>query len=162
MLSTLLMLDLLEGKNDAARVRMDQIQGLDVKPVARAMSNLTTRAMLDAARETRGSAAHRAAVYASIRGTLDALPFEAIRDEVQALKDKLDVPVREAQLLAPVSAVVDPLIEKNGTLPASVVHGLPGLRFVLIQELPLRGELSEALGAYLKKTRSQESGDRSQ
>ncbi len=149
LLSTVMMLDLLERKNDAARGRMDEIQALETTPAARALSNLTARAMVDASRVPRDSAAYRAAILASIRGTLDALPFDAIQKDVRALKEKLELPVHEIQLVGQLSAALDPLIEKNGSLPSGVVHGLPGLRFGLTQELPVRAVLSEALGAYL-------------
>jgi hypothetical protein len=149
LLSTVMMLDLLEDKNDAARGRMDEIQALEPTPAAKALSNLTARAMLDASGAQRDSPAYRAAIFASIRGTLDALPFDAVRDEVKALKEKLELPVHEVQLVGQLSAALDPLIEKNGSLPSGLVHGLPGLRFGLTRELPVRAVLSEALGAYL-------------
>lgn len=149
LLSTVMMLDLLEGKNDAARARMDEIQALETTPAAKALSNLTARAMLDAAGAQRDSAAYRAAIFASIRGTLDALPFAAVENDVKALKEKLELPVHEVQLVGQLSAALDPLIEKNGSLPSGVVHGLPGLRFGLTRELPVRAVLGEALGSYL-------------
>lgn len=149
LLSTLMMLDLLEGKSEAARLRMDEIQALEPTPAAKAMSNLTTRAILDASRVPRESAAYGPAIRASIRGTLDALPFDLVQSQVRALKEKLDLPVHEVQLMGQLSAALDPLIEKNGSLPAGVVHGLPGLRYSLTQELPARAVLSEALGAYV-------------
>lgn len=149
LLSTVMMLDLLEGKNDAARGRMDEIQALEATPAAKALSNLTARSMLDAAGAQRDSAAYRAAIFASIRGTLDALPFAAVENDVKALKEKLELPVHEVQLVGQLSAALDPLIEKSGSLPSGVVHGLPGLRFGLTRELPVREVLSEALGAYL-------------
>jgi hypothetical protein len=149
LLSTLMMLDLLDGRNDAARARMDEIQGLEKTSAAKAMSNLTTRAILDASRFPRDTPAYRAAISTSIRATLDAMPFELIQKDVRALKEKLDLPVHEVQLIGQLSAAIDPIIDKSASLPSGVAHGLPALRFSLVYELPARPVLSETLGAYL-------------
>lgn len=64
LLATLVALDILEGHDDAARGRLDEIKALEEKPAARALSGLMTRAILDARRESgdRNSPAYRKAV----------------------------------------------------------------------------------------------------
>ena len=51
-LATLVALDVLEGHDDAARGRLDEIKALEEKPAAKALSGLMTRSILDARRES--------------------------------------------------------------------------------------------------------------
>ena len=53
LLGTLAALDILEGHDDAARARLDEIKALEEKPAAKALSGLITRAILDARRESK-------------------------------------------------------------------------------------------------------------
>ena len=64
LLATLVALDVLEGHDDAARGRLDEIKALEEKPAAKALSGLMTRSILDARRESgdRNSPAYRKAV----------------------------------------------------------------------------------------------------
>src|SRR5882757_145439 len=53
LLGILAALDLLEGHDDAARQRYAEIQALEDKPAAKALSGFISRAILDARRENR-------------------------------------------------------------------------------------------------------------
>lgn len=77
LLSTLVALDILEGQNDEARQRLDEIKALEEKPAAKALSGLISRSILDARRESgdRNSAAYRKAVYALSRARSTVCPL---------------------------------------------------------------------------------------
>src|SRR5712692_1166889 len=73
LLGILAALDLLENHDDAARQRYVEIQALEDKPAAKALSGFISRAILDARRDhrDRNSPAYRQAVYAAVKRSLD-------------------------------------------------------------------------------------------
>jgi subtilisin family serine protease len=150
LLATLVALDILEGHDDAARARLDEIQALEEKPAAKALSGLMTRAILDAHRESgdRNSPAYRRAVYAAVTRALDGLPFDVVQNDLKSTKAGIEI-ASEALLIGQVQAGLDPVVEKTGGLSSDLAHALPGLRLMLVERIPLKDTLNEALGAYL-------------
>lgn len=150
LLATLVALDILEGHDDAARARLDEIQALEEKPAAKALSGLMTRAILDAHRESgdRNSPAYRRAVYAAVTRALDGLPFDVGQNDLKSTKAGIEI-ASEALLIGQVQAGLDPVVEKTGGLSSDLAHALPGLRLMLVERIPLKDTLNEALGAYL-------------
>jgi len=150
LLATLVALDILEGHDDAARARLDEIKALEEKPAAKALSGLMTRAILDAHRESgdRNSPAYRRAVYAAVTRALDGLPFDVGQNDLKSTKAGIEI-ASEALLIGQVQAGLDPVVEKTGGLSSDLAHALPGLRLMLVERIPLKDTLNEALGAYL-------------
>jgi subtilisin family serine protease len=150
LLATLVALDILEGHDDAARARLDEIKALEEKPAAKALSGLMTRAILDAHRESgdRNSPAYRRAVYAAVTRALDGLPFDVVQNDLKSTKAGIEI-ASEALLIGQVQAGLDPVVEKTGGLSSDLAHALPGLRLMLVERIPLKDTLNEALGAYL-------------
>jgi subtilisin family serine protease len=150
LLSTLVALDILEGHNDAARQRLDEIKALEEKPAAKALSGLISRSILDARRESpdRNSPAYRKAVYASLTHALDPLPFDVVQNELKSAKASVEI-ASDSFLLGQVQASFDPVVQKTGGLSSDLADSLPGIRLMLVERIPLKDTLDEALGAYL-------------
>ena len=150
LLATLVALDILEGHDDAARTRLDEIKALEEEPAAKALSGLITRAILDARREfpDRNSPAYRKAVYAAVTRALDGLPFDIVQNDLKSTKASVEI-VSEALLVGQIQASFDPVVQKTGGLSSDLAHALPGIRLILVERMPLKDTLNEALGAYL-------------
>jgi subtilisin family serine protease len=150
LLATLAALDILEGHDDAARGRLDEIKALEEKPAAKALSGLITRSILDARRESgdRNSPAYRKAVYAAVVRALDGLPFDVVQNDLKSAKAGIEI-VSEALLVGQIQGSFDPVVEKTGGLSSDLAHVLPGMRMILVDRIPLKDTLNEALGAYL-------------
>lgn len=150
LLSTLAALDILEGHNDAARQRLDEIKALEEKPAAKALSGLISRSILDGRREStdRNSPAYRKAVYASLTRALDGLPFDVVQNDLKSAKASVEI-ASDSFLLGQVQASFDPVVQKTGGLSSDLADALPGIRLMLVERIPLKDTLDEALGAYL-------------
>jgi subtilisin family serine protease len=150
LLSTLVALDILEGHDDAARGRLDEIKALEEKPAAKALSGLITRSILDARHESsdRNSAAYRKAVYAAVTRALDGLPFDVVQNDLKSTKSSIEI-ASESFLVGQLEASFDPVVEKTGGLSSDLADALPGLRLLLVERIPLKDTLDEALSTYL-------------
>jgi subtilisin family serine protease len=150
LLSTLVALDILEGHNDAARQRLDEIKALEEKPAAKALSGLITRSILDARRQSgdRNSPAYRKAVYDAVMHALDGLPFDVVQNDLKSTKASIEI-ASDSFLVGQVQASFDPVVEKTGGLSSDLADALPGIRLMLVERIPLKDTLDEALGAYL-------------
>jgi subtilisin family serine protease len=150
LLATLASLDLLEGRDDSARQRYAEIQALEDKPAAKALSGFISRAILDARRDQRdhNSPAYRQAVYAGIKRYLDGLDFDVVQNDLKTTKAGIEIG-SEALVLGQIRGSLDPVVEKTGGLSSDLAHVLPGMRVMLVERLPLKDTLNEVLGAYL-------------
>jgi subtilisin family serine protease len=150
LLSTLAALDILEGHDDAARGRLDEIKALEEKPAAKALSGLISRSILDARRESgdANSPAYRKAVYAAVTRALDGLPFDVVQNDLKSTKASVEI-VSEGLLVGQLQASYDPVVEKTGGLSSELADALPGIRMLLVERIPLKDTLNEALGTYL-------------
>jgi subtilisin family serine protease len=150
LLGTLAALDLLDGRDDACLARLDEIRALEEKPSAKAMSGMTTRAILEARRVThdRGSPEYRKTIYAAVTRALQAMPFEVVQNDVKSSKAGVEI-TSESLLVGQLRAAFDPVVQKTGGLSSDMAHALPNMRVVLVERIPLRDTLSEALGTYL-------------
>jgi subtilisin family serine protease len=150
LLGVLATLDVLEGRDEDARKHLAEIKALEEKPASKALSGLITGAILDARRATqdRNSPAYRQAVYASVKRSLDALPFDVVQNDLKTMRASIQIGT-ESLVFGQMRAAFDPVVEKTGGLSSDLAHAIPGARMVLVERLPLKDTLNEALGAYL-------------
>jgi len=150
LIGTLVALDLLEGHDDAVRRGLDEIKALEEKPAAKALSGLITRAILEARRESadRNSPAYRKAVYTAVMRALDGLPFDVVQNDLKSMKASVEI-ASESLLIGQIQASFDPVAAKTGGLSSDLAHILPSMRMLLVERIPLKGTLNEALSAYL-------------
>lgn len=149
LLNVLVSLDLLEGRDQDALRRLDQIKALEDKPAQKLMSGVVARAIIEARRKAEpGSAAYKQAVGDYVRQALGAMPYDVVENEVKGAKARFEM-LSEALVIGQLRAVLDPVVEKTGALSSDLAHGLPSLRFALQVVLPLKETLAAAYSGYL-------------
>lgn len=149
LLNTLLALDLLEGKDAEAGRLLDEIATLQEKPAQKYTSGLVSRAVLDARRVSPDpkSAEYQRAFRESLRGALDAMPFAVVENQIKQIKTAAEL-TTAAAIIGRMSAVIDPVLKKSGTLSSELANGIPSARLAL-ERRPLRDIVVETCGGYL-------------
>ena len=148
--NTLVLLDILEGRYEEALVGAEQIRALQEKPADKLLSGQQVRAMI-AARRSAGnttSDAYRAAVGARIRAELDQMPYETIANDVKSNKSRAET-IGETLLLGQVRDVLQPTVDKTGTLSSELAPEIVGARYGLKVYLPLKDTLVDTYAQYL-------------
>jgi subtilisin family serine protease len=140
---TLLALDMLDGRYDAALQRVEQIAALEDKEAARIMTGLSTRAMVAAARTTgRGVAdpQYQAEFRAQLASRVKDLPWDIVQDNVKQAKGMAEI-LSENVLKGLVQAQIDPVVAQSGEISSDLAGRVVGLRYMLVMRLPLNDEL---------------------
>jgi subtilisin family serine protease len=149
-LGELAQLDMLDGNYDAALARVAQIKALEDKPSDKLLSGITTRAIVAGARASpdRTSAAYRGAVAQSIRSELADLPYDVIANQAKEVKAGTEL-LGEGRLIGDVREVLQPSVDKNGTLSSDLAPRLVRTKYVYRYVLPLKPTLTGAWTTYL-------------
>ena len=150
MLSTLLQLDILEGKDLPAMARIEAIRALEEKPADQLMSGLQTRAMIQS-RLMLGNSdtpAYRAEVGRRIALGLKDMPYLTVANEVKSAKARAEL-VGETLVLGNVRNVLQPIVDKSGALSSELAPDVVSARYALLMRLPLKQTLIDSFGAYL-------------
>ncbi len=149
-LGELAQLDMLDGNYDAALARVAEVAALEDKPADKLLSGITTRAIVAGlkADPDPASAANRAAAEESIRGALAPLPYEVIANEAKEIKAGAEL-LGEGRLIGNVREVLQPAVDKNGSLSSDLAPALVRVKYVHRFILPLKPALVEAWTDYL-------------
>ena len=150
MLSTLLQLDILEGKDLPALARIEAIRALEEKPADQLMSGLQTRAMIQS-RLMLGNSdtpAYRAEVGRRIALSLKDMPYLTVANEVKSAKARAEL-VGETLVLGNVRNVLQPIVDKSGALSSELAPDVVSARYALLMRLPLKQTLIDTFGTYL-------------
>jgi subtilisin family serine protease len=150
LLGELAQLDMLEGRYDAARKRLDEVKALEDKPSEKLLSGLVTRAIIDGVKADpdRQTAAYRAAVAQAIRGELAPLPYEVIANDAKEMKASVEL-LGAGRLVGAVRELLQPSVDKNGALSSDLAPMLIRIKYALTYVLPLKPTLVEAWTTYL-------------
>jgi subtilisin family serine protease len=156
LIGTLARLDILEGKDQDALRRLDEVRALEDKPAQKLMSGLALRAMLEARAtyEDRTSPEYRRQVYKLIRESLDTLPFEVVQNEIKGAKAGYEL-LSEGVIIGRLRSVFDPVVQKTGSLSSDLADQLPAVKLTLVEVAPLKDSLVEAFGSYLSAHRQE-------
>jgi subtilisin family serine protease len=150
MLTTLLQLDILEGKDLPALARIEAIRTLEEKPADQLMSGMQTRAMIQS-RLMLGNSdtpAYRAEVGRRIAASLKDLPYLTVANEVKSAKARAEL-VGETLVLGNVRNVLQPIVDKSGALSSELAPDVVSARYSLLMRLPLKQTLIDTFGTYL-------------
>jgi subtilisin family serine protease len=150
LLGVLVRLDWLEGKYDDALARAAQVRELEEKPADKLMSGQTIRAIVAAERKTgtRNSPAYRAEVARIVRTELDGMPYDVIENDAKQAKMSAEL-IGEALVLGNLRDVLQPTVDKAGSLSSDLAPGVVRAKFALAATLPIKDALIETYGAYL-------------
>jgi hypothetical protein len=150
LLGTLLQLDVLEQKDDAALARIEAIRALEEKPADKLMTGVQVRATIEARKAVGNntSEAYRADVGQRMAQALKAMPYAVVSNEIKEAKARAER-MGEALLLGNLRDVLQPIVDKAGVLSSDLAPGVIGARFALTQRLPLKQVLVDAYSGYL-------------
>ncbi|MHC4697797.1 MAG: S8 family serine peptidase [Planctomycetota bacterium] len=142
MYGKLLTIDLVEGNDDAALARIEQIRELEDKEATRLMTGLTTQASIAARREVGHDAcfgAYKQAFRRHFGDRVLKLPWNIVQDEVQQAKGRQEIR-SENLLMGIIEARLQPVVEETGELSADDASSVIGMYFSLKERLPLKDE----------------------
>jgi subtilisin family serine protease len=143
-------LDYLEGNLDSALKRAARVKELQEKPADKLMSGLQLRAMIGAQRKVgnRTSDAYRAETGRLIEADLAQMPYDVVQNEVKEAKAGAEI-ASEALTLGYARTVVQPTVDKAGSLSSDLAPILVNARYRLTASLPLKSTLIDTYGRYL-------------
>jgi len=148
-LSTLLTLDMIDGRYDSAEKKIAKIKKLEDKEALKLTTGLTARAIM-AGHEAGepGSDAYRQAFEARLREDVAELPWDVVQDRVQQIKGNLEI-INENLIMGMVQSQLDPVVAKSGELSSDLAHRVINLYFALDQVIPLKQEQLNVYGHYI-------------
>jgi len=143
-------LDYLDGNLDSALKRAARVRELQEKPADKLMSGLQLRAMVGAQRKVgnRTSDAYRAETGRLIDADLAQMPYDVVQNEVKEAKASAEI-ASEALTLGYARTVVQPTVDKAGSLSSDLAPILVSARYRLTASLPLKATLIETYSRYL-------------
>ncbi|MGC1817147.1 MAG: S8 family serine peptidase [Casimicrobiaceae bacterium] len=148
--SEVALLDYLDGNYDEALKRAAQIRELQDKPAEKLLSGMQLRAMIDAQRVegSNASEAYRNEVGRLIAAELAKMPYAVVQNEVKEAKAGAEIS-SEALMLGYVRNVIQPTVDRTGSLSSDLAPTIVNARFRLVAALPLKDTLVATYGAYL-------------
>jgi hypothetical protein len=151
-LGTLVQLDFLLGRYDAALAGSDAIRALEEKPADKLLSGLRLRAMVGALQQGHAinTPTYFEAVSKAIRTELDGMPYEVIANDVKNYKAGAET-IGEGRILGNVRDVLQVTLNKTGALSSDLAPGLINARYALETALPLKQTLIGTYSGYLDK-----------
>lgn len=154
LLGTLLQLDWLEGRHDDAMAKLARIRALEEKPADKLTSGMLLRAIDGARRATgaTGGDGWRAEVARRLRAELDAMPYAVVENNVKGARTSAEV-ISEALVLGQLRDVIQPIVDRSGSLSSDFAPGIVAAKYRLAVQLPLKSTLADAYGAYLAANR---------
>ena len=153
MLGSLVQLDFLEGRDQAALARSAEVKALQDKPSDKLLSGLQLEAVIAASKAVgdRSLPAYRAKVGELIDAKLEPLPFEVVQNEVRELKAGVET-ASESLAIGYLREVLQPTVDKSGgRLSSEFAPAIVGVRYRLKTTLPLKDTLVATYGAYLDR-----------
>jgi hypothetical protein len=149
-LSELAQLDMLDGNYDAALARVAQVKALEDKPADKLLSGITARAIVAGVRANpdRSSAAYRDAAGESIKSEIAAMPYAVIANQAKEIKAGSEL-LGEGRLIGNVREVLQPSVDKNGSLSSDLAPALVRIKYTYSYILPLKPALVDAWTSYL-------------
>ncbi len=147
---TLLDLDLLEGRWDAAYKNVERVRELENKESKKLTSGVVIQAYVVARKQFGADdAAFRAAFKQELLESLRALPWDLVGDEIEQRTAQAET-LTEEYLNGSAQSGLDPVVARNaGEISGELARRLVGLRFALKIMVPLRNELAAAYQAVI-------------
>lgn len=150
LLGMLVLLDMLEERYADALNGSERIRALQEKPADKLLSGMQLRAMLGA-REASGnfdSQTYRAEVRKRIAAELAPLPYAVIENDIKNARTRAEI-ISETLVLGRIREVLQPTVDKAGSLSSELAPGIVSAKFNLTYVLPLKATLAESYAAYL-------------
>ena len=150
LMTLLVRLDLLDGRNDAALRGALAVRALEEKPADKLLSGVATRAIVEARRVTGSdsSEAYRREVARLVGADIAGMPPDVIQNDIKEAKRGVEI-LSEALALGYVNNVLQPTVDKAGSLSSDLAPALVSARYRIVIALPLKPELTATYTTYL-------------
>ncbi len=150
LLGTLLLLDLLEGRDADAIKRIERIRDLQEKPADKLLTGMQARAIIDGRKAAGGISGPKylAAVRSSLEAALKPLPYAVIANDIKQAKASAEL-IGEGRVQGYIKEVLQPAADKTGALSSDLAPALITARYTLELRLPIRQTLVDTYGDYL-------------
>ena len=152
MLASLMQLDFVEGRYDAALKRAVEVRELQEKPADKLLSGIQIKVYVDAQKleGNNTSEAYRREVGKRLSAVLDPLPFAIVQNDVREMKASIEI-ASESLALGYIREVLQPTAAKAGSLSSDLAPALVSARYRLLVTLPLKATLIDVYSGYLTK-----------
>jgi len=147
----LLTLDMVDGNDEGALARLDQIVALEDKEASRLMTGLSTRSLIAARGKVGTDAADEQllpAFQAEFAKRVNELPWDVVQDQVKSGKARAEF-MSENLLLGMVQSRLEPTASAAGELSADLAGSLIGIRYALDRGLKLNPAIAEVYTEYI-------------
>jgi subtilisin family serine protease len=150
LMTLLVRLDLLDGRNDEALRGALAVRALEEKPADKLLSGISTRAIVEARRVTGSdrSDAYRREVARLVGADIAGMPSDVIQNDIKEAKRGVEI-LSEALALGYVNNVLQPTVDKAGSLSSDLAPALVSARYRIVIVLPLKPELTATYTTYL-------------
>ena len=147
---TLMSLDMLDGKLDAAAKKSELIKGLQEKPADKYLTGLFSDAYIRAKKEASegDEAAFKAAFAKYYAEACKDLPWDIVQDQVQQSKGMTEM-VSENLLLGLIQTQFDPVVEQTGEISGDLADRCVNFRYIIQIRLGLKDEIVKVLQNYI-------------
>jgi subtilisin family serine protease len=152
LLGSLMQLDYLEGKYDAALKGVATVRELQDKPADKLLTGLLLKTLIAAQKQAgnTSSDAYRQAVAKSLSATLDPMEFAVVQNEIREIKASTEIG-SESLVLGQIREVLQPTADKAGSLSSDFAPAIVATRYRLLATLPLKETLIGVYSGYLSK-----------
>jgi subtilisin family serine protease len=148
----LLLLDVVQGRDEEALKRLKLVRDLEEKPAAKMAHGLSLEALLIArhgAKDPRDWSAIAPAFRAQLEAKLATLPYDIVGDTIKQEKARAEI-FNENLLAGLVESLIEPTVAKKGEVSADLAEQITGLHALRVL-LPLNKEMVGVYQAYLDK-----------
>jgi subtilisin family serine protease len=151
LLARLLQAAMIENRWDDALKISDQIEALEQKPAAKAMSGLLTRAYARAAKAVgENSPQFQDRFEAEFKAAVAKLDWTLTQDQLQAMNAQYQLMTRDLLIGSLQGSLDANAAAQNNKVPVGFAAGIVGARRTLTDILPLKERIARVLDARLK------------
>jgi subtilisin family serine protease len=150
---TLLVLDMIEGRDADAQARIARIRELEEKPAKKLTAARMAEARIAAFEEVGKNAdpaAYKAAFRRHYAAAIESLPWEVVGDELEETKGQLEIS-SENLIYGIVQEQLEPMVAKTKSLSREAADQVVGFYSFLNNALPLKEDMLAVLDATVAK-----------
>jgi len=151
---TLVVLDMLYGKYDAALKGIAIIGELQDKPAEKLMSGIVNKSIIFANREVEQEnlTEYKEAFSRHLSLALEKLPWEVIQERIEGGKGRMEL-YSENFLLGIVKGQIEPAVKQTHQISNDIAAQVISIRFLIEVQLPLKDQIIEVYEKYIKANR---------
>jgi hypothetical protein len=144
---TLVNLNILDGRYDAALECLASLRGLMDKPALKLTTGLSAEPAITALRETGGDTsdpAYQTIFRRELTDKVAGFPWDVVQDEIERYKGTMEM-LSENFAMGMAQTRLDPVVEQSGELSRDLAANVVDIRAILTLILPVREDIVDVL-----------------